>query len=308
MNVESIAIAGLGLLGRGIATCFLAHGFRVVAYTKGGDAEYARARTYIDQGIRELVERGYFPESLLRDWSSRYVEAQSVQEFAPATFVIESVTEDRAIKQQLFSQIEEVIAADVPLASNTSAVPISLLQSPCRHPERVLGMHWAEPAYSTRFLELIRGERTSSDVMERAAALAARVGKEPAMVQKDIPGFIVNRLGYAMYREAVHLLESGVGDIETIDRAFRNACGLWASFCGPFRWMDITGGPALYAKAMSGVLPTLDNRAELPETLARMRESDRFYSYGAGDTQRWNDLLHEHVWAIREIQERKPKS
>lgn len=308
MNVESIAIAGLGLLGRGIATCFLAHGFRVVAYTKGGPEEYARARTYIDQGIRELVERGYFHESLHNDWQGRYIEAQSVQEFASATFVIESVTEDLAIKQQLFSQIEDVVAADVPLASNTSAVPISLLQSSCKHPERVLGMHWAEPAYSTRFLELIRGEQTSDVAMDKAAALAARVGKEPAVVQKDIPGFIVNRLGYAMYREAVHLLETGVGDIETIDRAFRNACGLWASLCGPFRWMDITGGPALYAKAMSGVLPTLNNSADVPETLTKMQAGDRFYSYSPGDAQRWNDLLHEHVWAIREIQERKPKS
>ena len=103
--------------------------------------------------------------------------------------------------------------------------------------------------------------------LQRAADLARRIGKQPSLVQKDVPGFIVNRLGYAMYREAVHLLELGVADVATIDESFRNACGLWAAICGPLRWMDITGGPARYARAMEAVLPTLCNSPELPETL-----------------------------------------
>ena len=75
--------------------------------------------------------------------------------------------------------------------------------------------------------------------------LAAAVGKEPCVVAKDVPAFIVNRIGYAMYREALNVLEMGVADAETIDRSVRNALGLWATMCGPFRWMDLSGGPAL---------------------------------------------------------------
>jgi len=93
--------------------------------------------------------------------------------------------------------------------------------------------------------------------------LARRLGKEPSVLQKEIPGFIVNRIGYAMYREALSLLEAGVADAETIDRSVRNALGLWATVCGPFRWIDLTGGPELYAKAMQHVLPTLNNSAAL---------------------------------------------
>jgi 3-hydroxybutyryl-CoA dehydrogenase len=132
------------------------------------------------------------------------------------------------------------------------------------------------------------------------------------LLQQDIPGFIANRLGYAMYREAIHMLESGIADAETIDRAFRNACGLWATLCGPFRWIDITGGPALYAKAMGRVMPTLSATGELPKTLQTMLAENRrgvingkgFYDYEPEDASRWQALLHEHAWEVWRLQQR----
>ncbi|MFN7651030.1 MAG: 3-hydroxyacyl-CoA dehydrogenase family protein [Acidobacteriota bacterium] len=115
-------------------------------------------------------------------------------------------------------------------------------------------------------------------------------------MQRDVPGFIVNRLGCAMYREAAPLLETGVADLETIDRSIRQACGLWASICGPFRWIDITGGPGLYARAMRGVLPTLNNSPSLPPTLEAPPTS--FYDYAPGEMERWHQQLHEHAWSL----------
>jgi 3-hydroxybutyryl-CoA dehydrogenase len=173
-------------------------------------------------------------------------------------------------------------------------------------------MHWAEPAYATRFLELIKGDQTSDAVVQIAEELGRQNGKEPSLLQQDIPGFIANRLGYAMYREAIHMLESGIADAETIDRAFRNACGLWATLCGPFRWIDITGGPALYAKAMGRVMPTLSATDELPKTLQTMLAENRrgvingkgFYDYEPEDASRWQALLHEHAWEVWRLQQR----
>jgi len=115
-----------------------------------------------------------------------------------------------------------------------------------------------------------------------------------------------------MYREAVHVVESGIADVETVDRACRNAYSLWATLCGPFRWMDISGGPALYAKAMSGVLPTLDNSTELPETLQKMLDADAdgtldgngFYQYAAGDREKWEELFRESVWHVKQFQDK----
>jgi 3-hydroxybutyryl-CoA dehydrogenase len=311
MDSECIGVVGLGFLGRGIATCLLAHGFRVVGYTTG-EHEYQRARDYIAKGIGELIDRASFPSSLRDEWPDRFLEAGGYSDFAQCGFVIESVFEDLGVKQSVFDQLEAVLQDSTPVGSNTSAIPISLLQKGRRFPARFLGMHWSEPAYATRFLELIKGDQTSDAVLQVADGLGRRTGKEPSMVQEDVPGFIANRLGYAMYREAIHLLESGVGDAETIDRAFRNACGLWATLCGPFRWIDITGGPALYARAMERVLPTLSTSGELPETLKTMLAENRrgvidgkgFYAYEPGDASRWETLLHEHAWEVWRLQQR----
>lgn len=311
MDGESIGVVGLGFLGRGIATCLLAHGFRVVGYTTG-DNEYQVAREYIAQGIDELIERASFSPSLREEWPARFREAQAFADFSECEFVIESVFEDLGVKQGVFDELEAVLPDSTPIGSNTSAIPISLLQKGRKSPARFLGMHFAEPAYATRFLELIKGDQTSDRVLRIAQDLGLRNGKEPSIVQQDIPGFIANRLGYAMYREAIHLLETGVADPETIDRAFRNACGLWATLCGPFRWIDITGGPALYARAMQRVLPTLSTTGELPKTLQTMLAENRrgvidgkgFYEYEPGDAKRWETLLHEHAWEVWRLQQR----
>lgn len=307
--MKIIGVAGLGFLGRGIAACLLGRGFRVVGFTPDRHA-FASVRAYIQEALDEMAAANASPQSIAESWSRSYRETTSLEDMAECEFVIESVLEDLAVKNSVFETLEAVVGPDVPIASNTSALPISLLQKPRKHPERFLGMHWAEPAYATRFMELIRGEQTGDQAFEKAIALARASGKDPSLVRKDVPGFIVNRLGYAMYREALNLLEMGVADAESIDRAFSNAFGLWATFCGPFRWIDITGGPTLYAKAMRGVFPTLSNRAEIPEVLEQMvRNDDRgvlngrgFYRYEPEDKAKWEAFLHRRAWALHDLQ------
>ena len=306
MSLRTIGIAGLGLLGRGIAACFVAHGFRVVAFTRR-QKTHESARQYIGQAVEDLVSRAGFPAELSGTWHERYEPVEAWDRFAACEFVIESVAEDPVAKREVFDALEATVGPEVPIASNTSALPISRLQRDRQHPPRFLGMHWAEPAHATRFMELIRGEQTSDAAFQTAAALARAIGKEPALVQKDVPGFIVNRLGYALYREALHLLETGVADAETIDLSFRNAAGLWASLCGPFRWMDLSGGPALYARAIQGVLPTLSNITDLPEVLRRLAAEDArgvangrgFYEYTEEEARAWEERLREQAWEVR---------
>ena len=309
MDFQTIGVAGLGLLGRGIAACFLGHGFRVIGFTRR-ESTHEEARRYIAQAMRDLVEHADFPATLVEEWAGRYTAVDSCDAFGRCDFVVESVVEDMAAKQKVFDELESVVRPEVPIASNTSALPVTKLQEGRKHPERFLGMHWAEPAHATRFMELVRGERTSDAAFEAVAALAKRIGKEPSLVQKDIPAFIVNRLGYALYREALNLLELGVADVETIDRSCRNALGLWATICGPFRWIDISGGPALYARAIEGVLPSLSNATELTERMKELVESDArgitngrgFYEYSEEEGHRWEELYLRHAWAVRKIQ------
>ena len=310
MEVKVVGVAGLGLLGRGIASCLLAHGFPVVAFDIS-PAERSAANVAIASIINELIDHGYCDPSAKSTWRELYTEATFVEELAPCHFIIESVVESAEAKAALFDQLEAILSPFTPIASNTSAIPITLLQKGRKHPARFLGMHWAVPAYATRFLEIIRGELTDDSSINAATGLADALGKEPCVVQQDIPGFIANRLGYAMYREACNLLELGIADAETIDRSFRNSFGLWASICGPLRWIDLTGGPALYGTAMAGVLPTLSNAAEIPEPLKEMmqagatgiRNGRGFYSYTPSEAEAWQQIYQRQVWRVRGIQD-----
>jgi 3-hydroxybutyryl-CoA dehydrogenase len=307
MDTQTVGVAGLGLLGRGIVTSFLSHGFRVIALDPSADVQ-VDARQYIETGIRDLVTRGGMPQSLLSEWPARYTVATSVRDFAPCSFVVETIIEDPAAKRALFDELESVVAANVPIASNTSALPISTLQQGRRHPQRFIGMHWAMPCHLTRFLEVIRGAQTDDGTVEATLALGRKAGKDPSLVRKDVDGFIVNRIGYAMYREALWLLENGVADVDTIDRAVRNARSVWGNLAGPFRWMDISGLPG-YATVMERLLPQLSCAKEVPKPLRDLVDSGAtgiangrgFYDYTPEEAERWRKLLIENVWRIREL-------
>lgn len=305
-QTETVGLVGLGFLGRGIAACLVAHDLRVVAHVRSAESQ-REAEAYIARAMHELVEHAGCDAELPDKWRDRIKFVDDFAAFSDVNFVIESVVEEVDTKNDVFDELERVVGKHVPIASNTSSLSVTLLAERRQLPERFLGMHWAEPAYATLFLELIRGERTSDEAFRQAADLAYRVGKEPSLVQKDVPAFVVNRIGYAMLREALHLLEEGVADAETIDRSFRHAVGLWASFAGPLRWVDLSGGPALYGKTMNNVLPTLSNATAITDGMRRMMESDDkgivngrgFYEYSAADAKMWEDRFRRSVWQVR---------
>ena len=305
-----VAVVGLGMLGRGIAACFLRHGMHVVALDRG-EAELAAAREVIAGMIDELIDAGLAEPDLRKQWAARYRAVTDYAELADCTFVIESVPEDRTTKAEALNRIEAAVTPVVVIASNTSAIPISSLQKGTSHPERLVGMHWAEPAHATRFMELVRGDQTSDAAFQAAAEMARRVGKEPCFCQKDVPGFIVNRIGYAMYREAHALLDAGVADADSIDRAMRNSIGLWASLCGPLRWIDLSGGPELYAKAMEPVLPSLSRDEQLSPMFAQLaasgaqgvRNGRGFFTYTPEEARQWSELYRQHAWRIAKMQD-----
>lgn len=291
-----VGVVGLGLLGRGICAALLSRGIAVRAVGVSDD-EVLAARQSIVEALVEIGEHGMLHPAGVVESQRAFVGGTSFSLLGDCDFVIESVTEDLSVKDNVLRDIERVVLPETPIATNTSAIPIKWLQSKRLRPDRVLGMHWAEPAYATRFQELIRGEATSDAAFESAVALAERCGKEVCVVRADMPGFIANRLGYAVIREAIHLLELGVADAETIDRAFRNSIGLWAGFCGPLRWIDISGGPRLYAKAMKSVLPTLSNAGQPAETLERAAaEGESLYHTSEAEQEGWGERYRQHAW------------
>jgi 3-hydroxybutyryl-CoA dehydrogenase len=307
IKLEPVGLVGLGLMGRGIASCLLAHGLEVVAYNR--TARRARASVpHIQKTLAEVVRRKLAPRSRIRDWRDRFRLVGSIAELAPAAFVIESVKEDLELKRQIYAQLESALAEDAVIASNTSSLPISVLQSGRKYPARFIGMHWGEPAQIMRYLEVIPGAETSSHTVDLTMRLGERCGKEPTLLRKDIQGFISNRMMYAMIREACYLVESGIADVETVDRSFRNDMGYWATLAGPFRWMDLTGIPA-YAAVMEGLLPKLSNARDVPKMMRDMVASGAqgvgnargFYPYTKASARRWEKAWVDFTYEIRKL-------
>lgn len=310
-KTEHVGVVGLGLLGRGIVACLLGHGCRVTGVDIDTDAREA-ARREIESFLLDMRGRPGFDNAVIDTWPSRYTEADSLTPLGSCHIVIESITENIQAKRGVYRGLETIVTDDTPIVSNTSSIPISVIQAGVTKPERFVGMHWLEPAHITAFIELIRGEHTSDAAFDRVVRLAESLGKEPAIVKKDVRGFVANRLYFALLREAFHLLESGVADAETIDRAFRNTLGWWSLYTGPFRNMDLTG-IASHISVIRDLWPELSNATEVSATLRRMAAegrtergvTDRFYQYTPGELEGWRREWDVFTWEIRELARRQ---
>jgi 3-hydroxybutyryl-CoA dehydrogenase len=227
---------------------------------------------------------------------------------AECKLVIECTLEDLTIKKSVYEKIEAVIKKDALLTSNTSAIPISILQKQTQYPARFFGLHWMEPSHTTRFLEVICGDLSDVKKAEYLYKLSQRWGKEPTLVRKDIRGFITNRLMYAVYREAFFLVENGYATIEDVDRACRNVPGYWMTLVGPFRWMDLTGVQA-YHTVMKDLNPTLNNAtgvSKLIDDIVKaggrgVSNAHGFHKYTREEAKLWEETYKEFSYEIRKL-------
>jgi 3-hydroxybutyryl-CoA dehydrogenase len=310
---EPVGLVGMGFMGRGIATCLLAHGLKVVAHDRAA-ARSRQSLEHIDHSLKDLVKRKAIARAHFRGWASRLTLAGSLDELADCRFVIECIRENLEQKRRLFQQLETVVSSRTVLASNTSSLPITQLQAGRKHPDRFIGMHWGEPAQVMSYLEIIPGIRTSARTTRLTERLGKICGKEPSVLRKDIRGFVSNRMMYAMLREACFLIEAGVADLETVDRSFRNDMGWWATLCGPFRWMDLTGLPA-YAVVMEDLFPELSNTKSVPKMMRDIVKSGAlgapngkgFYRYSRRTAKEWERAWVDFAFDIKDLVEKYGK-
>ena len=299
-------VIGLGLMGTSIIACLLAAGHRVIAVTRN-PAKHKGARRGVLDLLQQMKAEGFLktsPPALLK----RLSITEDFSELRDCGVVIESIIEEIGAKKDCFRRIEVSVSPDTVIGTNTSAIPVTLLQEGMAHPERMLGIHWAEPAHITRFLEVIAGDRTGPVYAERVLALARAWGKEPTFVRRDIRGFITNRLMYAMLREAFSLVENGYATLEDVDRSVRNDMGWWMTLAGPFRYMDLTGIPA-YEAVMRDLLPDLCNGKSVPRLMSKIVESGArgvanckgFYSYTPSQARRWEKTFLEFTFDVRRL-------
>jgi 3-hydroxybutyryl-CoA dehydrogenase len=315
MKIEKISIGtiGLGLMGSSIATCILAAGHPVVSLIRDiGKAGEAKQRIlhYLEQLFAEGILKEQPAEVI-----SRIIITDDISLLVNHEVIIESIIENVEVKKEIYRQLENVISPAALIGSNTSAIPVSVLQSGLKHPERFFGIHWAEPAHITRFMEVICGNQTDLKYAEKIIPLAEGWGKEPSLLKKDIRGFITNRIFYAMLREAFNLVENGYATVEDVDRSLRNDLGFWITFAGPFRFMDLTGIPAYYT-VMQDLFPDLANTPQPPQLIKDIVEAGAkgvsnqkgFYNYTAETAEKWEKLFIEFNYEIRKLAEKYPQN
>jgi 3-hydroxybutyryl-CoA dehydrogenase len=301
-----VAVVGLGLMGCSITTCLLMAGHPVVAIAPISD-DLNHAESRIKHHLQKSKEQGLIKEDP-EYYFERLLITMDYDRLKNSRLVIECTIENEEIKRNVYDKVESVIDNDALLVSNTSAIPISILQKLTRHPARFFGLHWAEPSHTTRFLEVICGDMSDIQKGEYLYELSHKWGKEPTLVRKDIRGFISNRLMYAMYREAFNLVENGYATVEDVDRACRNNAGYWMTLVGVFGWMDLTGVPA-YHNVMKDLFPTLSNNTHVPKLIddivkaggRGVSNNKGFYDYTPEEARLWEETFTDFSFEIRKL-------
>jgi len=231
----TLGICGAGTMGSGIAYAAAAAGFDVLL-NDVSDEYVQRGLGHLERFIASGVKRGKIDAAGADALRARVRPAIDHTRLAECELIVEAIVEDLATKRDLFARLESIVAHDAILASNTSSLAITALASQLSHPERVVGMHFFNPAHVMKLVEIVQGHRTTDDVVKRAVAVAQRMGKT-TVIAKDTPGFIVNRVARNFYGEAFRIVGEGAATLEQVDRCMRGV----GFKMGPFELMDLIG-------------------------------------------------------------------
>src|SRR6188472_3761915 len=213
--IRRIAIVGTGVIGASWAAEYLARGFDVIATDPAPNAE-ANLRKYIDEAWKDLTNIG-LAKGASRD---RLTFTKDLKEaLSKADFVQENGPERPDFKMKLFADMDEAAPADSIIASSSSGITPSVMQTNCKHPERVLVGHPFNPPHIIPLVEVVGGTKTAPEAIQQAIAFYASIGKKPIHLKKELPGHVGNRLQAALYREMLHLIEQGVLSVEETDAA-----------------------------------------------------------------------------------------
>ena len=233
MDKQKIGVIGGGLMGHGIAYLLAAAGHEVGVFEPS-----AEVRQSLPRRLRQIVD-------LLEDDPALIDRISAHDQLAPAVtgsaFVFEAAPEKLPLKQQIFGDLEAIVAADTILASNSSAIPSSEIGRHLKHRDRVVGTHFWNPPHLVPLVEVIQGEKTSDAVVQSTITLLRDAGRKPVHVKRDIPGFVGNRLQHALKREAIALVAAGVCDAEIIDEVVKSGFGARMAVLGPMEQSDLVG-------------------------------------------------------------------
>ena len=238
----NIAIIGSGTMGSGIAQVAATSGCSVRLYDTSPEA-LSKSKTNLETTLSKLVEKAKITEIEKARIAANISYVTALSALSHSDLVIEAIVENIEVKRKLFSELEGYVAQDTILASNTSSLSIASIAASCQKPERVIGIHFFNPAPLMQLVEVIPAVQTSEEVLTKTIQIITD-WKKVVAVAKDTPGFIVNRVARPFYSEALRIFEEGVADFATIDFAMKSIGGFRM---GPFELMDFIGNDVNYA-------------------------------------------------------------
>lgn len=285
----TIGVIGSGAMGAGIAQVAASTGHIVIIYDNDKTA-LDKAKSNLSSTLKKSVEKQKLTEQAAKEIIERTQYANDLKQFKNCTLVIEAIVEILDVKQKLFSDLESIVSADCILASNTSSLSIASIASACKKPERVIGIHFFNPAPIMPLVEIIPGILTADETTTNSKKLIDSWGKTTVLT-KDTPGFIVNRVARSFYGESIRIYEEGVADFATIDWAMKTIGGFKM---GPFELMDFIGNDINYKVTESvwtqfffepRFKPSLTQKRLFEAKLFGRKSGRGYYNYAEGAAQ-----------------------
>lgn len=264
-----VAVMGTGTMGPGIGAVLARAGMQVSMYDTSQEAlERARAGYDLAWGVLDRLET-----PTVEGGSARYVSTVA-EALAGTEFVIEAVPEKLELKQQVYAEYEQHVGPEVILASNTSGIPATKIAANLAHPERVVVMHWSNPPHLIPMIEVVPGEKTSQAAVDDTIAVIEDLGYYPCLLKKEVPGFVENRVLYAIMRECLALVDEGVIGREELDLNVKWGIGYKLAVIPPMQLLDMAGMD-IYTSVASYLNPDLSNAAEVSSTIRSLVEEGR---------------------------------
>lgn len=236
---NKVVVAGAGTMGASLAQVYARDGWDTVLYNRSASG-LERAKNLIRLNQETFVKEEILTAQESEDLLARIKMTTEKADFADAALVVENIVEDLDAKQAFWGEISQLAPEDALLATNTSGLHITDIAKACKHPERFMGQHWLNPPHLLPLCEIIAGEKTSPENVQKMRSLVQSLGKQPVVVA-DINGFIINRIQFALLREALHIVDIGAATFEDVDTVLKAGMGLRYAALGPFGVADFGG-------------------------------------------------------------------
>lgn len=272
-DINKFLVCGGGMMGSAIAQILGGlDGAEVTVY----DVYPVDVEAKVRNNMKLLVEKGIVTEADVDAIVSKISFTQDLHSegVKNAQLVVECVLEDMELKQNLFAQLEEVVAEDTIFCTNTSVMSPTEISAKCQHKERLCGTHFWNPAFLIPLVEVVKTPATTDEVADTVMDILTRAGKKPVLCKKDVPGFIANRMQHALWREAISIVERGIADAKTVDDACKYSFGLRLPYLPPLVNSDMVSTQLTY-NIHSYVLKDLEDRHDASPLLKEMLDEGK---------------------------------